>query len=148
MHWKKSVLVIHKILGLFVNILTADDKHYLHNRDNLTQPIQIPLCIKQKNFSEFFLAFLKSILNFKHLPKKRWLSELMYFRKYRLRKIWLDKCLKGRVSEILRKTIWQIGRNFLTIWMAAPLNYLLITLKLVALEKLSFSNTQIPKTVC
>ena len=25
---------------------------------------------KQKNFSEFFFAFLKSILNFKHLPKK------------------------------------------------------------------------------
>ena len=70
MHWKKSVLVIHKILGLFVNILTADDKHYLHNRDDLTQPIQIPLSQKQKNFSEFFLAFLKSILNFKHLPKK------------------------------------------------------------------------------
>ena len=23
----------------------------------------------------------------------------MYFRKYRLRKIWLDKCLKSRVSE-------------------------------------------------
>ena len=25
---------------------------------------------KQKTFSEFFFAFLKSILNFKHLPKK------------------------------------------------------------------------------
>ena len=25
---------------------------------------------KQKTFSEFFLAFSKSILNFKHLPKK------------------------------------------------------------------------------
>ena len=50
--------------------LTTDDKHYLVNRDNLTQPIQKPLPQKQKTFSEFCLAFLKSILNFKHLPKK------------------------------------------------------------------------------
>ena len=54
----------------FVITLTTDDKHYLVNRDNLTQPIQKPLPQKEKNFSEFFLAFLKSILNFKHLPKK------------------------------------------------------------------------------
>ena len=70
MHWKKSLLVIHKILRLFVNTLTVDDKHYLLNRDNLTQPIQMQLSQKQKTFSEFFFAFLKSILNFKHLPKK------------------------------------------------------------------------------
>ena len=62
--------MIHKILRLFVNTLTVDDKHYLLNRDNLTQPIQIQLSQKQKIFSEFFFAFLKSILNFKHLPKK------------------------------------------------------------------------------
>ena len=62
--------MIQKILGLFVNTLTVDDKHYLLNRDNLTQPIQIQLSQKQKIFSEFFFAFLKSILNFKHLPKK------------------------------------------------------------------------------
>ena len=42
----------------------------LLNRDNLTQAIQISLPEKQKTFAEFFLAFLKSILNFKHLPKK------------------------------------------------------------------------------
>ena len=69
MHWKKSLLVIHKILRLFVNTLIVDDKHYLLNRDNLTQPIQMILYQEQKIFSEFFLAFLKSILNFKHLPK-------------------------------------------------------------------------------
>ena len=70
MPWKKSLLVIHNILRLFVNTLTVNDKHYLHNRDNLPQPIQMQLCQKQKNFSEFFFAFLKSILNYKHLPKK------------------------------------------------------------------------------
>ena len=62
--------MIHKILRLFVNTLTVNDKHYLLNRDNLTEPIQIQLSQKQKNFSDLFFAFLKSILNFKHLPKK------------------------------------------------------------------------------
>ena len=62
--------MIHKILSLVVNTLTADDKHYLLNRDNLTQPIQMQLSQKQKTFSEFFFAFLKSILNFKQFPRK------------------------------------------------------------------------------
>ena len=66
----KSLLVIHKIIRLFVNRLIVNDNHYLLNRDNLTQPIQMILYQEQKSFSEFFLAFLKSILNFKHLPKK------------------------------------------------------------------------------
>ena len=71
MHCKKSLLVIHKILRLFGNTLTVDQKDYLLNRNNLTQPIQIQLFQKQKTFSGFFfLAFLKSILNFKHLSKK------------------------------------------------------------------------------
>ena len=64
------MLEIYKIVRVFVNTLTADDKHYLPNRDNLTQPIQMQLSEKQKTFSEFFFAFLKSILNYKHLPKK------------------------------------------------------------------------------
>ena len=70
MHWKKSLLVIQKILRLFVNSLTVDEKHYLLTRDNLTQTIQIQLSEKQKTFLEFFLAFLKSILNFIHLTRK------------------------------------------------------------------------------
>ena len=61
--------MIHKILGLFVNTLTVDDKHYMLNSDNLTTPIQIQLSQKQKTFSQFFFAFLKSLLNYKHLPK-------------------------------------------------------------------------------
>ena len=70
MHWKKSLLLIHKILRLFVDPLTVNDKHYLINRDNLTQPIQMQLSQKQKSFFQFFFAFSKSILNFKHLRKK------------------------------------------------------------------------------
>ena len=69
MRWKKSLLVIHKIHRLFGNISSADDKHYLINRDILAQPIQMELSQKQKTFSLFFFAFLKSILNFKDFPK-------------------------------------------------------------------------------
>ena len=67
---EKSLLVIYKILRLFVNTLTADDKHYLLNSDNLTPPIQMQLSQKQKIFLNFFLTFKESILNFKHFPKK------------------------------------------------------------------------------
>ena len=71
MHWKKSVLVIQQILRLFVNRLTVDGKHYLFNRDDLAQQIHMDLPEKQKTFSPFFFPFLKSILNLKHLTKKR-----------------------------------------------------------------------------
>ena len=60
----------HKILRLFFNTLTVNDKHYLLNRDNLPQPIQMQLSEKQKTFSEFCFSFLKSLLNFKHWTKK------------------------------------------------------------------------------
>ena len=56
-HWKKSLLVIHKTLRLFLNTLTLDDKHYLLNRDNLKQPIQIQLSQKQRIFLNFFWHF-------------------------------------------------------------------------------------------
>ena len=58
------MLVLWKMLKLFVNTLSADDKYSLLNRDNLTQPIQILLSQKQKNFSQFFIAFLKSTWKF------------------------------------------------------------------------------------
>ena len=63
------MLVLFKILGLFVNTLTDDDKYSLLYGDNLTQPIQILLSQKQKTFSQFFSAFLKSTLNFEHFQK-------------------------------------------------------------------------------
>ena len=62
--------MIHKIIRLFINTLAVDEKNYLLHRDNLTQPIQIRVISKTKNFCEFFFPFLKAILNFKYLPKK------------------------------------------------------------------------------
>ena len=64
------MLVLCKILRLFVSILSDDDKYCLLYRHNLTQAIQILLSQKQKTFSQFFSAFLKSPLNFEHFRKK------------------------------------------------------------------------------
>ena len=64
------MLVLCKILKLFVNTLTDDDKCSLLYRDNLMQPIQILLSHKQKTFSQFLSTFLKSTLNFEHSGKK------------------------------------------------------------------------------
>ena len=64
------MLVLCKILRTFVNTLSEDDKYCLLYKDNLLQPIQILLSLKQKTFSEFFSAFLKSTLNFEHFQKK------------------------------------------------------------------------------
>ena len=55
--WIKSVLVICKILGLFVNTLTGDDKYSLLTMDNLTQQIEMQLSKKQKALSQFFSTF-------------------------------------------------------------------------------------------
>ena len=64
------MLVLSKILRLFVNTLTDDDKYCLLYRDNLTENIQILLSEKKKTFFQIFSAFLKSKLNFEHFQKK------------------------------------------------------------------------------
>ena len=65
------MFVLCKILRLFFNTLTADNKYSLLKWDNLTQPIQILLSKKQKTFSQFFSAFLKSALSFEHFQQKK-----------------------------------------------------------------------------
>ena len=128
--------------------MTVDDKHYMLNRDNLTQPIQMQLSKSQKKISEICIAFLNFLLTFKHFPKKddphSW-------------------CISGNAgSEIygeinISKAVFQMtliqktqqmDPNTVGIWMAAPLQYLLINVKVVALEKVFYSNTQNPKTIC
>ena len=64
------MLVLCKILGLFFNTLSEDDKYCLLYNDNLLQSIQILLSQKQKTFSEFFSGFWKCTLNFEHFQKK------------------------------------------------------------------------------
>ena len=70
MSWKKSALVRSKILGLFVNRLTAEYMYSGRNMQNFTQKVQTLLSLKQKTFSGFFIAFLKSKWNGAHFQKK------------------------------------------------------------------------------
>ena len=62
---KKSLLLTCPILGLLVNTLATNEKYFVPKTSNLTIPIQMQLSQKQKTFSKFFAAFLKSRLNFK-----------------------------------------------------------------------------------
>ena len=104
---KKSLWVIWKILGLFVNLLTADDKYSLRNRGNLLQHFQVHLSQKRKQFSIlllffFFFFFFLHFLNLdsnSNVFKKRWPSQLIDFWTYGLWKTWLHKCLKSSVWE-------------------------------------------------
>ena len=89
---KKSLLLRWKTLGLLVNTLADDEKYPVLNRDNLTIPTQMELSQKQKTFSEFFAAFLKSYLNFERFEKKLTLIAFV-FSKLRTAKTSLDICL-------------------------------------------------------
>ena len=64
------MLVLCRILRLFVNTLTVDDKYSLLYRDNLKLSIKILLSQKQKTFPKFFSEFLKPTLNFANFQKK------------------------------------------------------------------------------
>ena len=80
------MLVLCKILRLFVNTLTADDKYSLLNRDNLTQPIRRLFSQKRKTFSQFFSEYLQSSLNCEHFrknddPHSRCISEVTHSEK-------------------------------------------------------------------
>ena len=68
--WKKSLLVICEVLRMFVNILTADDKCFLLNQDNLSQSMQMQFPRNKKTFSQFLAAFFKCSLKFEQSFKK------------------------------------------------------------------------------
>ena len=68
--WKKFGLVRSIILGLFVNTLTAEYKFSRRNVQTYAQPVQTPLSLKEKIFSGFFIAFLKSTCNGEHFLKR------------------------------------------------------------------------------
>ena len=96
--WKKLFLVKSEILALFGNTLTVNEKYSRHNIENLQQQIQVILSQKRKEISGFFIEFPKFTSNSEYFQKKRWVSELQYFRNYWLRKRWLLKYLKVRSS--------------------------------------------------
>ena len=59
-----------KISGLFVHTLTAEYMYSRRNMQDFAQQVHTPLSLKQKTFSGFFIAFLKSTSNGEHFQKK------------------------------------------------------------------------------
>ena len=51
-------------------MLTAEYTYSGRNMQTFTQKVQTPLSLKQKTFSRFFIAFLKSTSNGEHFQKK------------------------------------------------------------------------------
>ena len=50
--------------------MTAEYTYSGRNMQTLTQQVQTPLSLKQKTFSGFLIAFLKSAGNWEHFEKK------------------------------------------------------------------------------
>ena len=71
----------------------------------------------------------------------------MYLRNYWLQKMCLEECLKSPVSEHPSKSNMVNGREYIEIWMTAPLPDLLINAKGIDLEKVSLCEMQNLKTV-
>ena len=53
-----------------MNTLTAEYAYSRRNMQTLTQQVQTPLSLKEKTFSGFFIAFLKSTWKGEHFQKK------------------------------------------------------------------------------
>ena len=70
MRCKNSLFSLFQVLGLLVETLAADEKSPVLTGDNLTIPIEMQFSRKQKAFSRFFAAFLKSRLNFIYFEEK------------------------------------------------------------------------------
>ena len=73
-----SPLVICWLLGLLANILTANGKYRLQDCENLLTPVQMQVSWKVKRFSDFFVPFLETILNFEHFEKKIIVMSTLY----------------------------------------------------------------------
>ena len=141
------MLVLSKILRLFGNTLTDDEKYCLLYRDNLTQPIQILLPLRQKTFSEFFSAILKSTLNFAHFrnkddPHSRCSSQITVSKKGDS----INVC-KILFKTFLPKKTWQKGLKTVEICTTLPLPCFFISLNIIQLEKVHLSVMQNLKTV-
>ena len=116
--WEDQVCDIRPLVTCWIfvllgNILTAKGKYPLRYCQDLMIPVQMQLSWKVKTFSDFFVRFLETTLNFEHFEKKWWSSYLLYFRNYRLEKTWLDHSLKNTVSEDpLIVNIWKGPKLF------------------------------------
>ena len=82
--------------------MSANDKCSLPKRDNLMQPIRLELSQKLKTFSEFFLPFSKSSLNFEHFQKKTTLIAYLFVRLRPAKNVFIYMC-KSPASDYSSK---------------------------------------------
>ena len=68
--WKKIALLWSKILRMFANTFTADDKYSCPHMQNFRQEIQTLLSQKLKILSGFFIPFLKCAWNLQDFGKE------------------------------------------------------------------------------
>ena len=125
------MLVLWKILRLFVKTLTDDEKYSVLYRNSLMQPIQILLSQKQKTFSNFCAAFLKSTLNFAHFKKKDdphsgCISQITVPEKGDS----INVCKIPFKRSLPQKT-WQNGPKTVEICIMLPLPYLFIPVNII-----------------
>ena len=77
----KSLLVMCKVLKLFGKAFTGHDEYSFLNRDNLTQPNEMQLSQKQKDFYQIFSWFSEFYIKFCTFSEKEdshswWISEI------------------------------------------------------------------------
>ena len=64
------ILVRSELLGQFLNTLTSDYKYSRENLEKLWEQVPRRISRKSETFSGFYIAFLKSTLNFQYFEKK------------------------------------------------------------------------------
>ena len=69
MSWKASLLVRSKVLGLFLNTLTADQMHCRHYLKQTSAKFSSNIISKTESFPQFFITFMQSTPNFAHFEK-------------------------------------------------------------------------------
>ena len=103
---------------------------------------------KQKTFSEFFAAFLKSYWNFERFEEKKMSFIAFVFSKLQTLKTWLDKCLKSPVLEDLFASNMVNVPDEISKYITSRLSYLLITEKFIELQKVSLIDMKKLRSAC
>ena len=120
---------------MFVNILTADNKYSVLDRDNLRHPIQ---CKYLRNKNHFLNMFL-------NVSKKKMTLIADVFPK-----LWTPKSVVKQISKKYRfrgRFDKQHAKGDQTLLKSEPLPYLLLHVKAIELEKISLSEMQSLKNV-
>ena len=135
-------------LRLFVNIFTPDDMYSLSVKAMFNATNSNATISKSENIFWFFFCIYGIYIKFEILWRKRWASEVICFRNYRLQNARLLQCIKSRVAEHL----WTV--NMLKYpkgcynLHGSILSYFLISLKRNQLQKFYFSSISNLETVC